>query len=163
MLFSCLCSACSLKNEEIRSTPTPTSLPPLEMGIPADQINTKVVLYDEKPTMGTGQNSYKNNEDLFLFIKNSSNQRIVLPGNFGVKIYYLEDANWIQVKNRTAYPENDTLLLPDKEFNSGDVVVITPYIPNLQNPVLIRVMIAGHIQDHPDQLVGSYLDVKINP
>jgi hypothetical protein len=43
------------------------------------------------------------------------------------------------------------------------VVDLIPYIPDLKKPVAIRVIVIGHVENAPTELVGAYIDVQLFP
>jgi hypothetical protein len=127
--------------------------------IPSSKLNKDLQLLN---LPGNAENIVNNN--LFGFhIKNMSDSNIVFPGDYGVKIFTKQNDEWTPVQNNMSYPETDNFLPTTDHFLAGRVVDIQPFIPELQGPVTIRVVVVGHKENHPEDRVGAYLDVLLNP
>jgi hypothetical protein len=128
------------------------------INIPAESLNTTIKLLDTPESL----NSHKNGEVLMLNIINLSNEAVVFPENYGIKLFTKKDGAWIEVPNNS-YNAGDTFYLPTKDsYPLGDLIDIMPYMAGLTSPTTVRAVIIGHKENETEQ-VGAYIDVIINP
>jgi hypothetical protein len=78
------------------------------MNMPLSRMN-KAIKIQDSPTWG---NSYKNNEHLTLQIINQTEDIIVFPSDYGLKIFGKDGQNWVAIQNNMIYPG------PDKKTSS---------------------------------------------
>lgn len=127
--------------------------------VPLNKMNTEFILIDP----GTG-NSYRNEEMLFLGIQNKSDHSIVLPQDYGIKIFVHRGNGWEPVENIMQYPEGETQLSSAKKGPlSFTTTGIVPQIPDMKNAETIRVVMVGHSENDEKNKVGAFVDIKINP
>ncbi len=151
LLFVILLTGCS------KPQPAAELLP--NINLPSDKINTFIKLRDT-PELA---NSYKNNDTLDLQLINVSNQTIVFPDNFGLKVFIEDKGNWSEIQNNF-YNAGATFTLPtEKLYPGGLFPTVMPNIPGLSSPTTIRVIAVGHVENNDSEQVGAYLDVVITP
>ena len=113
----------------------------------------------DDPVLG---NSFKNGQDLTLRVENLSNTPIVFLENFGLRVMTKNGQNWAEVQSN--FYNGGLQYLPTKSsYPVGLVVSALPYMPNLSSPITIRIVIIGHKENNDKDLLGAYLDVKLNP
>lgn len=131
-------------------------------GIPISQekMNTNIAL-----SIATeARNSFQNGIHLELTVTNLSNQSIVFPSDYGIAIFTKDGENWVRVTNNFSYAEGENILPPDKEYPGGIRLSLIPYVQNPhQYPLVVRVVITGHVIDKPTEVIGAFLDVKLKP
>ncbi len=129
--------------------------------IPIEDYNSKISII---PFPGL-ENSNRNGDSMTFLVINPSNQSYVFPFDYGIKIFQKKGANWEAVENHFSYggEELQFILAPQKESPTGMLIGLVPYIPDLQELTNIRVVVVGHIEDDPNQLVGAYIDVALKP
>ena len=115
---------------------------------------------DDPPAV---KNSHKNDEILTLQAKNLSDIPIIFPGDLGLKIFRKQDKDWIRVDNLMHSPVGEITLATNNDFPPGVVVMVIPYIPTIQTPETIRIVLVGHKSDSPSDLVGAYIDILLSP
>lgn len=127
--------------------------------IPMSEMN-KAFVVEDPPEMA---NSHKNNEPLALGLINKSANRIILPDNYGIKIFKKDDQNWIPIENNLQYSSGDITLLTFKESPLGLLPVAMPLILGMTLPVTIRVVFVGHYDDSGAKNVGAYIELTLFP
>jgi hypothetical protein len=126
--------------------------------IQSENWNTSIKLIDDPVLL----NSHKNGQDLTLRVENLSNKPISFPDNFGIKVLRLDQQNWVNVTNNF-YNTGQNILPTKKSYPLGFVVTALPYVPNLQSPIKIRIIIYGYPESNNSEPLGAYLDVMLNP
>jgi|CXWL01.1.fsa_nt_gi hypothetical protein len=108
-------------------------------------------------------------------IENMSNQKIVFPDDFGLKLMTYSEQNgiWESVPNRFEYmhlqPESKSLSPHGVVETATNLVWMkTIYIhpvPNIEQPILMRVIVIGNIYEYNTlgAEVGAYTDIILDP
>jgi hypothetical protein len=109
------------------------------------------------------RNSHKNNDLLYLHLTNLSDTTIVFPSDSCIRLFTKIDGNWTSIKDTMGYPSGNNYLLPENKSRPGLVLVPSPYIPNMLESRIVRIIIIGHPENTEDKLVGAYIDVKLLP
>ena len=120
--------------------------------------NTSFVLRDDPALL----NTHKNGETLFLRIDNLSDETIVFPDDFGVKVITNDGQNWIGIQNNIYYTGPKYLPIR-KDYPLGLIITVLPYIPDLPSSTTIRIIIVGYAENNDKDQLGSYLDIMLNP
>jgi hypothetical protein len=129
------------------------------INIPIVEMN-KAFIVDDPPIMA---NSHKNNNSIILQLKNLSKNKIILTDSYGIKIFKKEAQNWIQIENNQGYSSGETVLQPYKEFPLGLLPDATPFILDLNKPIIIRIVFIGY-EDTPEaKTVGAYYEFTLLP
>jgi hypothetical protein len=127
--------------------------------LPLSQFNSEVAIIEDPGTQGP----YKNGEMLFFIIENRSSQEYIFSNDMGVKIFQEQNGSWVTIENPVFYTEESKYLLTQDEYPAGLTLVVTPYIPDLVEPTIIRIAIQGQYAEKPGKLVGAYIDIQLNP
>mgnify|MGYP007068807750 CR=1 FL=1 len=103
-----------------------------------------------------------------LDIRNSSNNKIGFPDDWGVRIYLKTDDVWMEVSNKTTYYQTHEIVLEpaNDEFGSVGSTIANPDILNESNPVTIRVIVVGNIMNGDvltDEQAAAYVDITLHP
>lgn len=141
-------TSCSGKHETLPGT-----------DIPLSDMNQQVEIL---PDTG-GNPSAKNNDVIVVDVQNISSQRIIFPGDYGVKLFYKTDDEWVDVENRMLSPEHEMVLPLATEFPPGGAFGVIPYIPELSQPVTLRIAVIGHLENNVQETVGAYVDIPLEP
>jgi hypothetical protein len=113
---------------------------------------------------------YKLGTDVDLIIENLSDEIIVFPPNYDVRIFrYSEgEKQWIEVEDIIESPSEPLIgLAPhgsDDPYSS--IVVFHPKLKNLGSPIPIRVTVTGKVGRYDvitDEQVGAYIDIVLYP
>jgi len=136
-----------------------------ELNVKEENINNKIELsYPPK------LNSFKNDDDLKLYIDNISDNPIAVKPGFSVRIFVYEDKKWIEIENQMEYIETSyslKVLRPSK----GDpfkmaVVSFWPYYPKIQKKTPCRIIVSGQVMEDEvitEEITYSYIDITLKP
>jgi hypothetical protein len=133
------------------------SLPGID--IPLSDYNTKIklVLYPGEST------PVKNGYPAGLIIVNMSDDRLIFPPDFGVKIFEKRDEGWPLVENNMSYGEGDYLMETNRINPAGLSLDIIPFLQEIKSPVEIRIVVVGHVEGKPSEKVGAFIDLPVSP
>lgn len=130
-----------------------------DIDIPFSEMNKELELV---PNPGGGLIA-RNNEYYDFQIKNLADHTIIFPNDYGVKLYTKQENEWCLIENGFTYPEGNKVLPLANEFPPGLVVAILPYVFDMDQEEIIRVVIIGYPENSSDQSVGAYYDLTLNP
>ena len=111
-------------------------------------------------------NTYETISPIALEVQYYSNNDIVFPNNYNVRIFKRTDQGWIELKERpvTRLPEDDILFSADKETFAIRLFTVDPELDKYDEPSELRFYIFGDMQDEQGiKQVAAYVDVKLNP
>lgn len=107
-------------------------------------------------------NSFQVGDPLSLVLENYSNEQVVLPQDYGIRIFQFVDGDWEQVENRMEYSSSRKVVNPNNDLYQLVFVTVYPYIVSDQK-VNIRVVIVGNYSNEETgnlgDEVGAYIDV----
>jgi len=147
LILATVCS-CSSENNEIP-----------DVNLSYDMMN-KVIQIKDLPEFG---NTHKNNSILSLQVINLSTENIIFDHQSCFSVFIRNGENWVTVENSMHYPSEIRTLPPKNLFPGGIVLGISPYIPNMVDDQVIRIILLGHFENDEDKLVGAYLDITLRP
>ena len=156
-VITVLLSACTLT----QNTAKPTTI-----ATPNVDIETQIGKY-LAVTAPKGWNSFKTNEQIALDIQNISEKPITSDIDFDARIFLLSNDEWIEVKNKTIY-ENDQITLVSDRDNIAEnfaTVIVKPDLPNYEVTSNIRIYVSGNLVENEKETkrVASYIDIQLNP
>jgi hypothetical protein len=128
------------------------------LDFPIEKMNSSFIITD--PVINN--NSYKNDDILLLDLENRSENAIIFPGDFNLRIYQKVGAKWVPVKNNLAYPQGDWFLPTYQEWKAGKGLGLVPYIPGLEKPSTIRVFASGKTETIQEK-VGAFIELTLYP
>ena len=111
-------------------------------------------------------NTLKTADPISLELKYNSNNRIVFPNDYNLRVFERTSDEWIEIKQKPVerYPTDDIVLAPDREISIVQIVVVFPEIPNLEEKHLLRIYVFGDMEVNGDVVeVAAYTDVRLNP
>ena len=111
-------------------------------------------------------NTFKNTDPISLELKYDSNNVIVLPNNYNLKIFELTNSQWVEIREKPTdrYPSDDIVLAPDEMLPAVQVIVLFPEIKDTSKPHALRIYVIGEMQtDNGNQEVAAYTDIKLSP
>jgi len=135
-----------------------------DVGVPKEEINSRVRLYDP-PGLN---NTYKNGDTLNMVIKIITSDQIAFPPNFGSRLFLLNDNQWTEVTNLMDYSneQGQIILTPVQEDPISAFIGFSPYYEGLSKAQTLRVFIIGNLYSNgqvtPKQTAGS-IDVVLKP
>lgn len=105
---------------------------------------------------------------LSVQVVNLSHTTVRFAGDYGVKIYIYVEAlsQWQEIKNTVITLSNrDIVLDPSGGLLDRGVVTVKPAITNQDQPVTIRLVVAGESGQAgaAEISVGAYLDLVLQP
>ena len=121
------------------------------------QINIRVAGYST---------TYKNTDPISLELKYNSNDVIVFPNNYNLKIFELSNGNWVEIQEKPTerLPQDDIVLAPNKTLPAVHVVVLFPNIVDMNKTHKLRIYVIGEMQtDDGNQNVAAYTDITLGP
>lgn len=111
-------------------------------------------------------NNLRIGNPLSLVLENNSQELIVLPQDYGIRIFQLVVDDWEPVENRMEYSSSRKAVNPNNDLDQLVFVTVYPYIISDQK-VDIRFVIEGNYSiDETGKLgdeVGAYIDVTLEP
>jgi hypothetical protein len=99
-------------------------------------------------------------DDINLYIQNKTNDCIVFPNDFGIKIFYNQEGSWKSLPNlvRTQNTEIITLTSID-DFESDAVVFIRPdYRELTKRPKTLRIVFEANLCEDGIPTKGLFVD-----
>ena len=158
LLISLLLVSCGTPaNESIQ----PSGMPSIDF--PTNNLNQKLVV-----SAPVGWNNVNEDGTFGLMINNNSDQDISFKSDFGAKIFYFHNGDWIETQNKIVYSDEDVIVMPNKE-NEAQKIGSTFMGVNLEDiptPTTIRVFVFGTIYTDggsTSEDVGAYTDLIISP
>ena len=111
-------------------------------------------------------NTFKNTDPISLELMYDSNNVIVFPNNYNLKIFELNNDQWVEIQEKPTdrYPADDIVLAPDKMLPAVQVIVLFPEINDTSKSHVLRIYVIGEMQtDSGNQEVAAYTDIKLSP
>ncbi|MBK9007550.1 MAG: hypothetical protein IPM31_11225 [Anaerolineae bacterium] len=111
-------------------------------------------------------NTYKTRDPINLELKYNSDQEIIFPYDYNLKIFERSDEMWVELKEKPTYrfPLSDIVLSPPIEMPAVQVVV---FFPDLQNPFrkyYIRIYVIGNMKTNNGiKEVAAYTEITLQP
>ncbi len=117
------------------------------------------------------QNDYKSGSLITLNVSNNSQDSIIFPDDFNVRILYFEsnEHDWLEIKNDIQYvssPDPYSIMKPANTGLASYSVILLKPIPPSEIPVEARVVIFGHVYKEDQKMnecVGAFVDISISP
>jgi len=114
----------------------------------------------------SSQNAYKPGTDIEFDIHNMSPYEVLLPADYGAKIFMARDTGWLELKNNLEYHgEVELLSAASGPLLSEFPAIVRPAFGpdvNLQPQNIVRILVAGELmngQAKPVSQVGAYVDI----
>lgn len=133
-----------------------------DIGIPAEEMNTKVQL-----TAPDGWNTFKIGDVIGLDVGIISEDQIAFSPDYGARMFTYQDGHWKEIANFMTYPEGSIILSPrhGNYLNDG-AADIDPILPDTTNSLTLRIILVGNIyrDGHvTDEKTAAYIDVNLTP
>jgi hypothetical protein len=110
------------------------------------------------------QNTFETVNPVVLLIQSSSNNKIVFPNNFNVRIFQKEDDYWTEIKEKATdrLPKDDIVFSPETEFRK--IFAVFPDLGDYTHNVQLRIYVIGDMQSEQGTIkVAAYTDVTLHP
>ena len=135
--------------------------------IPAPiNISNEFVNQQVKIRVASYSNTFKNSDPISLELKYESNNVIVFPNNYNLKIFELNNGQWVEIQEKPTdrYPSDNIILAPDKMLPAVQVVVLFPEIKDTSKPHTLRIYVFGEMQTNSgNQKIAAYADIRLSP
>lgn len=133
-----------------------------DIGIPAEEINTKVVL-----SAPDGWNTFIIGNDVGIAVKVISKDQVAFSNDYGAQMFLYQNKEWVEIPNFARYPEGSIILSPadNDPYKLGNALVF-PILPDENQPATIRIFLVGHIYRDgqiTNDLAGASIDVVLSP
>lgn len=111
-------------------------------------------------------NNLRIGKPISLVLENNSQEIIVLPQDYGIRIFQRVGDDWEPVENRMEYSTSQKNVNPNDDLNHLVFVTVYPYIVSNQK-INIRIVIEGYFsKEDTGKLadgVGAYIDATLEP
>jgi hypothetical protein len=124
-----------------------------------NNVNSEIKIY-EIP----GQEEIKKNNSLIsLQITNLSDNNIVFPNDYGLRLFVLNGDIWKEVNNCYHYAETERDLPSVNGPQIGLVFDIFPCVDEINKTKTLRVWVIGTKQDETGEKVMAFIDLILKP
>jgi hypothetical protein len=112
---------------------------------------------------------YRDRNSFVIMLENRTDSFIVFPKDFGIRLYRYTNGKWLEIPNKGVYLTDENMVLKPRGYPLGlnqSEVPFYPDLPDLQQPVSIRLAVKGNIQNEDGSLgeeVGAYIDFTWEP
>lgn len=128
-----------------------------EFDIPIDKMNQSIRLLQPP---GDTMDLYNSTGLITVYIENLSDERILFPPDYNVRVLVKEADHWNLIPNNFDYSTIDNLLPTKAEYAPGLVVFVKPVLPRSETVLTVRIMVFGRIAN-TDRQVGAYIDLPL--
>jgi hypothetical protein len=111
-------------------------------------------------------NTFKTFDTIALELKYNSNNVIVLPNDYNLRIFERSNDQWVEIQEipTARFPEDDIILAPDIYMPAVEAIFVAPDLKDYGKSYQLRVYVIGEMQtDDNKQDVAAYVDVQLNP
>jgi hypothetical protein len=111
-------------------------------------------------------NTLKTSDPVSLELKYNSNNTIVFPNNYNLKIFERSKDKWLEVKEEPTVrlPEGDITLAPNIMLPAVEVIFVSPDLKDLSRSYQLRIYVIGEMQtDNGKQNVAAYVEFELKP
>jgi hypothetical protein len=137
------------------STPTPP------ITFDEDNLNSQVLLR-RSPLFSSNRTT----DPIALELKYNSNNTIIFPNNYNIRIFEYVNDGWKEYKEQPTVrlPAGDVEFSPDKFMPAVTIFYVHPSLPDLHRSYKLRIYISGEMSVNDQILeVGAYTDVYLQP
>lgn len=111
-------------------------------------------------------NTFKIDDPIFLELYYNTNNVIVFPNNYGLKIYYKADNEWIEVAEKPTqrFPDGEVIFSPEKQMAFAESVVVAPSLLDKTRKYYLRIYVIGNMKVDADTVqVSAFTDIELVP
>lgn len=134
--------------------------------VPIDDMNDSFQIYVNK----NDHQSLNFGTKIPIIFTNLSEKQIFFPTGFGIKLYVVENNQWLEVQNQVEYWGDRSYLQPKGSQKAGGYLstVIRPELPSEiygEKEAILRVVVVGEKINEINQStpVGAFVDLFIEP
>jgi hypothetical protein len=109
--------------------------------------------------------AFKTNEDVAVHLEYNTENKIVFPNNYNLRIFIQEQDKWIEIKEKpTVRPENQVVLSPEIPTSYGQIVGFWPQLDDLTKTYRVRVYVFGDMTtSEGTKQVAAFVDFVLTP
>jgi len=111
-------------------------------------------------------NSFTTKDSIILELKYQSNNEIIFPNNYNVRIFEYYDDVWNEIKEKPTErnPPGEIILSPEKELPVVQIVAVFPDLPDYNRKYYLRIYILGKMKEMGDiKEVVAYTELILHP
>lgn len=130
--------------------------------VDTDYLNQQIKLLPVKQL-----NTFKIGEPVGLQLLYNSENEIVFPSNFNLRIFVRREDNWVEIEERATqrFPDGDVVLSPVNPASYAQIVTFFPELEYLNETYTLRVYVFGdmRIGNHETKQVAAFVDIVLSP
>lgn len=111
-------------------------------------------------------NTFKTKDFITLELKYNSNNVIVFPNNYNVRIFEEMTDAWVEIKEKPTerIPSGEIVLSPEKYLPAVQVVAFFPDLPKQDRAYSLRVYVIGQMKEKGEiKDVAAFTHIDLNP
>ena len=109
-------------------------------------------------------NTFNTQDPIYLEIRTTSSNEIVLPNNLNLRIFERKSGDWIDIPEMptTRLPAGDVILSSMKKFR--ETTSTAPLLPDPTRKYRLRIYVSGDIKaEEGIKQVAAYVDIRLHP
>lgn len=111
-------------------------------------------------------NSFKTTDDVAVKLFYDSENKIVMPRNYNLKLFIKQADKWLEIPEKPIerLPAGDVVLAPNAPAYANDMIGFEPILPDVTKTSVIRVYIFGDMTT-PEGIkkVAAYAEITLFP
>lgn len=134
--------------------------PPLDFG--EGYVNQQIVL--SAPGLFNTFTTNTTKFPIYLEIRTTSSDEIVLPNNLNLRIFERKSGDWLEILElpMTRSPDGDVILSSTKKFMQSTTTV--PMLPDPSRKYRLRIYVSGDMKtEEGTKQVAAYVDITLHP
>ena len=111
-------------------------------------------------------NTFKTADPILLELKYNSNNEIVLPNDYNLRIFERTSESWVEIKEKPIerLPAGDIVLSPTKLMPAVEVIFLSPNLVDPGTKNQLRIYVTGDMITNGDiKRVAAYVDITVYP
>jgi hypothetical protein len=109
-------------------------------------------------------NTYKTIDAIYLELRSNSNNEIVFPNDYNLRIFEGKNGDWIELSEipTTRLPEGDVVFSPNKKLR--ETTFVDPALTDYTRRYQLRIYVIGDMKTEEGiKPVAAYLDIELHP
>ncbi len=134
---------------------------PPTINVDSKYINQQILLRAPKYA-----NTYKTKDVITLELKYNSNNEIIFPNNYNLRIFEETINGWTEIKERPTerIPSGDVVFSPEKYMPAVEIVFLHPELPNPNEESFLRIYVIGKMKEGDEIIdVAAYTTIVLSP
>jgi hypothetical protein len=135
--------------------------PPTPIDIEPDYVNQQILI--RAPAYA---NSFSPKDPIILELKYNSENEIIFPNNYNLKIFKNADGKWIEIEEKPIerYPHGNIVLSPENTMQVVYALGAHPKLLFFSEEYSLRIYVVGEMKVNGEVLqVAAYTDVMLSP